>query len=106
MNMTKKVKQLIKKQVNLVKKMYPALYIEVKMVGDNILVGINSLETSNEVEYEALILSFIREYHKRGYFEIFWGVASYLTCDKLDLLEDFDKIPAAESIKEKRAANF
>ena len=106
MNMTKKVKQLLKKHVNMVKKMYPELYIAVKMVGEDILVGINSLATSNEAEYKALILSFIREYDRKGYFDIYWGVASYLTCDKLGLLEDFDKIPAAENIKEKIAANF
>jgi hypothetical protein len=104
--MNKRVKQLIKKHVNIVKKMYPELYIEVKIVRDNILVGIDSLAISNEAEYEAVILEFIKEYDRKGYIDIYWGVASYLTCDKLDLLEDFDKIPAAENIKEKRAANF
>ena len=86
--------------------MYPELYIWVKIVRDNILVGIDSLAISNEVEYEAIIRDFIKEYHRRGYFDIFWGVNSTLICDKLDLLEDFDKIHVAENIKEKKAANF
>ena len=86
--------------------MYPALYIEVKMIGDDILVSINSLATSNEAEYKALILSFFREYRRKGYPDIYWGVASYLTCDKLDLLEDLDKIPVTENTQEKKAANF
>ena len=106
MNMTKKVKQLLKKHVNMVKSMYPELFIKVEMIGEDILIGINSQAISNETKYEALILSFFREYHRKGYADIFWGVASYLTCDKLDLLEDFDKIPVTENIKEKIAANF
>jgi len=106
MNMTKKVKQLIKKHVNIVKNKYPQLYIEVDMVGEDILVGINSLAISNEVEYEALILSFIREYDEKGYFDIYWGVSSYLTCDNLTLLEDLDEAPVTENPQVKKVVNF
>ncbi|MCL1864758.1 MAG: hypothetical protein FWF73_02990 [Spirochaetes bacterium] len=101
MNMTKKVKQLLKKHVNIVKKMYPELYIEVDMIGGDILVSVDdSQDISKEAEYKAVILNFIKEYHRRGYFDIYWGVDSNLTCDDLSLLEDSDKIPGKENSKE------
>jgi len=104
--MKKRYKQLIKKHVNIVKNMYPQLYIEIEEDWDEIFICIDSQAISNEVEYEAIIRNFIKEYHRKGYANIFWGVNSTLTCDKLDLLEDLDKIPVAENFKEKRAANF
>ncbi|MCL1865274.1 MAG: hypothetical protein FWF73_05625 [Spirochaetes bacterium] len=100
MNMTKKVKQQLKKHINIVKKLYPQLYIEVKMIGDNILVSIDSLDISNEAEYKAVILNFIKENDRRGYFDIYWGVNDTLTCDELSLLEDSDEIPRGENSKE------
>ena len=86
--------------------MYPELYIDVKMIGDDILIGIDSLAISNEVEYEAVILEFIKEYDRKGYADIYWGVSSYLTCDNLSLLEDLVKAPETESSKEKKVVNF
>jgi len=109
MNMTKKVKQLLKKHINIVKKMYPELYVEVDMVGEDILVSIDSLDISDEEKYEDLIYDFIKEYQRKGYFDIYWGVNDNLTCDNLSLLEDVVKIPEAEkteSFKEKRVVNF
>ena len=106
MNMTKKVKQLLRKQVNIVKNMYPELLIQVDMIGEDILVGIDSLNISKEKKYKDLMYDFIKEYHKKGYFDIYWGVSSYLTCDNLDLLEDLVKTPEAEIPVEKKAANF
>ena len=109
MNMTKKVKQLLKKHINIVKKMYPELYFEVDMIGEDILVGINSLEISDEERYEDLIYDFSKEYESKGYFDIYWGVNSNLTCDNLSLLEDVVKIPEiekTENTKVKKAANF
>jgi len=100
MNMTKKVKQLLKKHVNIVKKMYPELYIAVKIVGDDILVSIDSLDISNEERYKDLMYDFTKEYDRRGYFDLYWGVRSSLTCDELSLLEDSDKIPEKENSKE------
>jgi len=100
MNMTKKVKQLLKKHVNIVKKMYPELYIEADMIGYDILVYIDSLDISNEERYKDLMYDFIKEYHRKGYFDIYWGVRSSLTCDDLSLLEDSDKISSKENSKE------
>ncbi|MCL1864215.1 MAG: hypothetical protein FWF73_00190 [Spirochaetes bacterium] len=100
MNMTKKVKQQLKKHINIVKKLYPQFYIEVDMIGGDILVSVNSLDIANEAEYEAVILNFIKENDSKGYFDIYWGVDSNLTCDELSLLEDSDKIPMEENSKE------
>jgi len=100
MNMTKKVKQLLKKHINIVKEMYPELYIAVEMIGYDILVYIDSLDISNEERYEDLMYDFTKEYDKRGYFDLYWGVDSSLTCDELSLLEDSDKIPEKENSKE------
>jgi len=100
MNMTKKVKQLLKKHINIVKKMYPELYIAVKIVGYDILVSIDSLDISNEERYEDLMYDFTKEYDRRGYFDLYWGVNDTLTCDELSLLEDSDKIPREENSKE------
>ena len=106
MNMTKKVKQLLKKHIKIVKSMYPELYIEVDMVLDDILVSINSLDISNEEKYEDLMYDFIKEYDSKGYFEICWGVNDNLTCDNLSLLEDVVNTPEIESSQEKRVVNF
>ena len=104
--MTKKVKQLLKKHINIVKKMYPELYIEVDTEGDDILVSVDSWDIADEAEYEALIVTFIREYHKKGYFNICWGVDDNLTCDNLSLLEDVVNTPEIENSQEKRVVNF
>ena len=104
--MNKRIKQLIKKHINIVKKMYPKLFIDVKMIGENILVGIDSQAISNEVEYEALILEFIKEYDRKGYCDIYWGVSSYLTCDNLTLLEDLVEAPVTENPQVKKVVNF
>jgi len=97
--MNKKLKQLLKKHVDTIKSIYE-VYIEVKMVGDDILIGIDSLEISNREEYEDLIYTFIKEYHRRGFANIFWGVDSTLTKDELHLLEDDVKPLAKEKIVE------
>ena len=106
MNMTKKVKQLLKKHINTVKNMYPELYIDVDMVGEDILVAIDSLDISNEERYKKLMSDFIKEYFSKGYFDIYWGVDSNLTCDNVSLLEDIDKIPSKENFNEKSVVNF
>jgi len=89
--MNKKYKQLIKKHIDIIKSMYPEVYIEVEMDGDEIFISIDSLEISNEVEYEALINNFIEEYDRKGFANIFWGVNSSLTNDDLHLLKDYAK---------------
>ena len=104
--MNKKVKQLLKKHVNIVKKMYPELYIKVIEIGDNTLVSVDSLDTADEEKYENLIYDFIKEYDRRGYCDIYWGVDSNLTCDNLVLLEDVDKIIMNEIPQEKKVVNF
>ena len=107
--MKRRQKQLIEKHIKIIKNKYPELFIKVIEVGDDILVSIDSLEISNEVEYETLICGFIKEYDKKGYFDVFWGVDTTLTCDNLSLLEDAVKIPEAEkseNFKGKKAANF
>ena len=86
--MNKKYKQLIKKHIDIIKSMYPELYIAVRMHGDEIFISISSLEISEEAEYETVIVDFIKEYDRKGYYNIFWGVNSSLTNDKLQLLED------------------
>ncbi|MCL1865562.1 MAG: hypothetical protein FWF73_07105 [Spirochaetes bacterium] len=92
--MNKKLKQLIIKHINIVKSMYPEVYIEVDMIGDDILVGIDSLDISDEERYEDLMVNFIREYHSKGFLNVYWGVNDTLTCDNLSLLENSDKIPS------------
>ena len=104
--MNKRIKKLIKRHVNIVKNIYPELYIAVKMVGDDILVGIDSLNISNEEKYGDLIYDFIKEYHRKGYANIYWGVNSSLTCDSLSLLEDAVKTPVTENFNEKNVVNF
>ena len=47
------------------------------------------------------MVKFIREYESRGYWYVYWGVSSSLTCDKLELLDDFVKIPEKEKILRK-----
>ena len=104
--MNKKIKQMLKKHVNIVKKMYPELYIKVIEVYDNTLVSIDSLDIAKEVEYKDLIYDFIKEYDRKGYCDIFWGVDSSLTCDNLVLLEDVNRIPMNENSQEKKVVNF
>jgi len=89
--MNKKYKQLIKKHVDTIKSVYPDVYIEVEMDGDEIFIGISSLEISEKMEYETLLDDFIKEYHRKGFVNIFWGVNSSLTGDDLHLLEDYAK---------------
>ena len=103
--MNKTLKRLIKKHIDIVKSIYPELYIEVDMVLDDILVSINSQVISNEERYEDLIYDFSKEYHSKGYFDVYWGVNSSLTCDNLELLEDFVKAPVEENSKQ-RVINF
>jgi hypothetical protein len=104
--MNKKVKKLLKKHVNIVKKMYPELYIKVIEIGDDTLVSIDSLDIADEEKYEDLVYDFIKEYDRKGYGNIFWGVDSSLTCDNLVLLEDVEQIPRNEISQEKSVVNF
>ncbi|MCL2154362.1 MAG: hypothetical protein FWH53_01720 [Leptospirales bacterium] len=98
--MNKKLKQLLKKHVDTIKSMYPEVYIEIEMDGDEIFIGIDSLKISNEVKYETLLGDFYEEYYSKGFGNIFWGVDSTLTNDNLHLLEDFVKTPKKEKIIE------
>ena len=98
--MNKKYKQTIKKHVNLIKSMYPELYIEVIKDWDEIFISIDSQDISNREEYVDLIYSFIKEYHRKGLANVFWGVNSSLTKDDLHLLEDDVKTPKKEKIIE------
>ena len=104
--MKKRLKQMIKKHINIVKSMYPELYFAVIMIGDDILVDINSLEISNEEKYEDLMNDFLDEYENKGYYYVYWGVNDNITCDNLSLLEDSVEAPVTEIVKEKKAANF
>jgi len=104
--MKKRLKQLIKKHIKIVKSIYPELYIDVKMVGDDILVGINSLKIANEKRYEDLMNDFIDEYENKGYYYVYWGANDNIICDNLSILEDLVEEPEIENFKEKKAANF
>jgi len=86
--MLKKYKQLIKKHVNVIKSMHPEVYIEVTMIYDDILIGIASQDVSKENQYEALIVDFIKEYDRKGFYNIYWAVDFSITSDNLHLLED------------------
>jgi len=97
--MKKRLKQMIKKHINIVKSMYPELYFAVIMIGDDILVDIDSLDISNEEKYEDLMYEFIKEYDSKGYYYVYWGVDPTLTCDNLSLLEDFEQMPMKEKIR-------
>ena len=85
--MNQKLKQTLKNQTDIIKDMFPDVYIEVKMHGDEIFICIDSQEISNKKEYESLIVSFIKENDRNGFLEVFWGVNSSLTKDDLMLLE-------------------
>jgi len=98
--MNKKLKRLIKKHVDIVKSIYPEVYIAVKMVYDDILVSIDSYDISEEERYEDLVDNFNEEYERKGYYYVYWGVNDTLTCDDLSLLEDFVKTPEKESPKQ------
>ena len=97
--MKKRLKQMIKKHVKIVKNMYPILYIEVEEDGDEIFICIDSQDISNEKRYEDLMNDFIEEYDSKGYYDVYWGVNSTLTCDNLSLLEDFEQMPMKEKIR-------
>ena len=89
--MNKKYKQILKKHVNIIKSVYPEVYIEIEMDGDEIFIGIDSQDISNEEKYETLISDFYEEYDTKGFANIFWGVDSSLDNDNLHLLEDHAK---------------
>ena len=97
---------MIKKHIKIVKSMYPELYIEVDMVINDILVGINSLDIYDEEKFEDLMDKFSDEYESKGYFNIYWGVNSSLTCDNLTLLEDLVEAPVTENPQVKKVVNF
>ena len=101
--MNKKLKRLIKKHVDIVKSMYPEVYILVEIDGVEIFVSIDSHEISDEERYEFLMYDFIKEYESKGYLNIFWGVNENLTCDDLSLLEDFVEAPQKENLKQRVA---
>ena len=103
--MNKKRKQLIKKHIDIVRSMYPEVFIAVIMIGDDILVDIDSHEISDEERYEDLMINFIREYHKKGFLNVYWAVDDTLTCDNLSLLEGFIETPEKENLKQ-RVVNF
>ena len=100
--MNKKYKQVLKKHIDIIKSMYPELYVAVRMHGDEIFVRISSLEISDEAEYEALICDFYEEYDRKILGNIFWGVDLSLTKDDLHLLEDPIKVPKKENLKENK----
>ena len=91
--MYKKYKQILKKHIKTIKSIYPELYVEVRMINDDIVVHINSFEIYDSEEYDDLIYIFTKEYDKKGIFNIFWGVNISLTHDKLHLLENDVKTP-------------
>ena len=100
--MNRKLKEIIKNHIATVKEMYPELYIEVRMHGNEILISVSSLEISDEAEYEALICDFYEEYDRKILGNIFWGVDLSLTKDDLHLLEDPIKVPKKENLKENK----
>ena len=104
--MKKRLKQMIKRHIKIVKSMYPELYFAVLMIGDDVLVDINSLKISNEKKYKDLMYDFIEEYESKGYFDVYWGVDPALTCDNLSLLEDLVEAPVAENPQIKKVVNF
>jgi len=93
--MNKKYNQLIKKHIKIIKSTYPEVYVEVKMIYGNILIGIGSqyISDEDEVKYETLIVDFIKEYHDKGVFNILWAVDSSVANDNLHLIEDYAKTP-------------
>jgi len=91
--MYKKYKQILKKHIKTIKSIYPELYVEVRMINDDIVVHINSFEIYDSEEYDDLIYNFTKEYEKKGIFNIYWGINISLTKDNLLLLEDDVRTP-------------
>jgi hypothetical protein len=98
--MKRELKQLLKKHIEIVKQLYPEVYISVKMVGDDILVSIDSWEISDTEEYIDLMYDFDKECESKGIFNIWWGVLSSINADNLTLLGNLNK----KSKKENRVA--
>jgi len=103
--MNRKLKQLIKKHVDIVKSMYPELYVEVDMVIDDILIGIGYTDISDEERYEDLVDNFNKEFRRKEFLNVYWAVNDTLTSDNLALIEDFVKTPMKENLKQ-RVINF
>jgi len=97
--MNRKLKEMLKNHIITVKTMYPELYIEAYMHGDDILIGISSQDISNEEEYEKLILKFIDEYDNLGFYDVYWGVNSSLKSDNLMMFKNLIKVPKKEISK-------
>ena len=95
--MKRELKHLLKKHIDIVKKLYPEVYIEVEMIGDDILVSIDSHEISDRDDYINLMYSFTKEYDSKGYFDVYWGVDSALTQDNLTFFENLNKKPKKEN---------
>jgi len=98
--MNRKLKEMIKNHITTVKYMYPEVYIEVRMVYDDILIGINSHEISDQEEYIDLIYNFTKEYESHGFYNVFWGVNSSLTGDNLMMFKNLIKVPKKVFFKE------
>ena len=103
--MNKRLKRLIKKHVDIVKSMYPELYVEVDMVIDDILIGIGYTDISDEERYEDLVDNFNKEFRRKEFLNVYWAVNDTLTSDNLALIEDFVKTPMKENLKQ-RVINF
>jgi len=97
--MNRKLKEMIKNHITIVKGMYPELYIEVDTHYDDILICIDSQEISNEEEYEDLMYNFTKEYESHGFYNVYWGVNSSLTCDNLMMFKNLIKAPKKEILK-------
>ena len=98
--MNRKLKEILKKDIAIIKEMYPEVHIEVRTVNDEIFICIDSLETFNERKYMELIYDFSEECENLGFFHVIWGVCEPRTSDELMMFKNLIKVPKKEILKE------
>jgi hypothetical protein len=100
--MNRRLKEIIKNHIAAVKDMYPEVYIEVRIIHDEIFICIDSLEISNEEKYIDLIYDFSEEYENHGFSHVIWGVCAPRTSDELMMFKNPIKVPKKENLKENK----
>ena len=100
--MNRKLKEILKKDITIIKEMYPEVHVEVRIINDNICICIDSLETFNERKYMELIYDFSEECENLGFFHVVWGVCEPRTSDELMMFKDPIKVPKKENLKKNK----
>jgi len=99
--MNRKLKEIIKKDIAILKEAYPEVHIEVRIFNGEIFVCIDSLEISNERKYIELIYDFTEECDSYG-FPVIWGVCEPRTSDELMMFKDPIKVPKKDNLKKNK----